>query len=90
MRAIFHVLSACLAACILSGSLAWWWHAGANRGWTKTSVTEMKFDEITEISYPVTVDRFVPGVDLLAVGLGASALLSGVSLVLKKRRKLTA
>jgi hypothetical protein len=90
MRAIFHVLSAFLAACILSGSLAWWWQVGANRGWTKTSVTEMKFDEITEISYPVTVDRFVPGVDLLAVGVGASALLSGVSWILKKRRKLPA
>lgn len=86
MRAIFHVL----ATCILCGSLAWWGQAGANRGWTKTSVTEMKFDEITEISYPVTVDRFVPGVDLLAVGVGASALLAGVGFLIKKRRKLTA
>jgi len=84
MRTIFQAL----AACLLSATLIWWWQAGANRGWTKTSVTEMKFDEITEISYPVTVDRFVPGVDLLAVGLGASALLAGFGLLMKKRRAL--
>ncbi|MCU0748804.1 MAG: hypothetical protein MUF13_04570 [Akkermansiaceae bacterium] len=83
MRAILHVL----AACILLGSIAWWWQAGSNKGWTKTSVTEMKLDEITEISYPVSVDRFVPGVDLLAVAAVGSALLFGAGFFLKKRRK---
>lgn len=83
MRAILHVL----AACILLGSIAWWWQAGSNQGWTKTSVTEMKFDEITEISYPVSVERFVPGVDLLAVAVAGSVLLSGAGLFLNKRRR---
>lgn len=83
MRATFHLI----AACWLLGSLAWWWQAGSNMGWTKTSVTEMKFDEITEISYPVTVDRFVPGVDLLAVAAGASVLMFGAGFLIKKRRK---
>lgn len=83
MRAILHAL----AACILLGAIAWWWQAGSNKGWTKTSVTEMKFDEITEISYPVSVDRFVPGVDLLAVAAGGSALLFGAGFFLSKRRK---
>ena len=83
MRAILHVL----ATCILLGAIAWWWQAGSNKGWTKTSVTEMKFDEITEIAYPVTVERFVPGVDFLAVAAVGSSVLAGAGLFLNRRRK---
>ena len=74
-----------IAACLMLGAVAWWWQAGSSKGWTKTSVQVWKFDEITEISYPESQDRFVPGVDfLLAAGLG-SALLCGVAWFARKQ-----
>lgn len=83
MRATLHVL----AASLLIAALAWWWQAGSNKGWTKTSVRVWKYDEITEISYPETEKRFVPGVDILASATGASMLLAGVGLLLPGRRR---
>lgn len=63
MRAIIQVV----AAAVWIASLSWWWLAGANTGWTKTSVQVWQHDEITGISYPETVPRWVPGVDFLCV-----------------------
>ncbi len=83
MRAILHVL----AASLLIAALAWWWQTGSNKGWTKTSVQIWKYDEITEISYPETVKRFVPGVEFLAAAMVGSALLSGTGFLLRKRGK---
>lgn len=80
MRATLHVL----AASLLIVALAWWWQAGSNKGWTKTSVQIWKYDEITEISYPESVKRFVPGVDILASAMVGSALLSGTGFLLRK------
>ena len=81
MRAILHVI----AAALLIAALAWWWQAGAHKGWTKTSVQVWKYDEITEISYPETVKRFVPGVDFLAGGAAVSALLAGAGFLFRKK-----
>lgn len=82
MRAILHVI----AASLLIAALAWWWQAGAHKGWTKTSVQVWKYDEITEISYPETVKRFVPGVEILASAVAASLLLGGIACFLGRRR----
>jgi hypothetical protein len=81
MRSVLHILSVLL----LTAVLAWWWHAGANKGWTKTSVQIWKFDEITGISYPETEKRFVPGVEILAAACGVSVLMSTAGFLLRRR-----
>ena len=71
MRKILQGTALGLAAAALGGWLA----LGAHRGWTKTTVTRWQRDPVTEIDGPVVEKKFVPGVDLLAVGLvGALAL----------------
>lgn len=82
MRATIHII----ATVILLGSLSWWWRAGAHTGWTKTSVQVWKYDEVTEISYPETVKRFVPGVDLLAGAAGLSVALGAGAFLIRRRK----
>jgi hypothetical protein len=67
------------AAIVLAITLAWWFFAGANAGWTKTSVATMKIDAITGIEYPVWEKRFVPGVDFIALGATISGLVLGIA-----------
>lgn len=81
MRSLLRILSVIL----LVTALGWWWKAGSNKGWTKTSVQVWKYDEITEIKYPETVKRFVPGLDFVAGAAAASLGLAGASLVFRKR-----
>jgi hypothetical protein len=81
VRAVIHLF----AAIILLGTTAWWWQAGSNKGWTKTSVQVLKYDEITEISYPEYEDRFVPGMDILGGAAIAAAVLTGAGFLLRKR-----
>ncbi len=50
-----------------------WLAGGAHRGWTATSVVEMRQDEVTGIEFPVRKAAFVPGVEFPAAG-GAVAL----------------
>jgi len=59
--------------------VAVWFVLGAHLGWTKTSVSTQKIDEITGIEYPVFEDRFVPGVEFLAVGIGLALALASVT-----------
>ncbi|MDX2080976.1 MAG: YceI family protein [Terrimicrobiaceae bacterium] len=58
-----------------------WFASGADRGWTKTSVTTMKTDEITGLEFPVIENRFVPGVDFLAAGLVGSFVLLAITFI---------
>jgi hypothetical protein len=67
--------------------VALWLALGANRGWTKTSRTEMKRDPITELDYPVTDKHFSPGVEALGGGLLVTALLAGLSFAFKPKPK---
>lgn len=68
-------------------AVAGWLVTGANRGWTKTSVTRWQKDPVTEIEGPVIEKRFVPGVDLLAVGLGTALALYLASFFASKSGK---
>jgi hypothetical protein len=61
-----------------------WLALGAHRGWTRTSITEMRVDEITELEYPVIRSAFVPGVDFLAAGLLIAAAIAGASLIFSR------
>jgi TRAP-type C4-dicarboxylate transport system permease small subunit len=73
-----------IAALILVLAAAGFWLAsGANRGWTKTSVPIKTVDEVTGIEGVTYEKKFVPGVDFLAVGIGAAVLLAGVSFLFR-------
>jgi hypothetical protein len=82
MRIIFRVVALLVAAT----TFLWWCSAGLNKGWTKNTVQVMKYDEITEISYTESVERFVPGVDFLAVGIVLALVIFGGSFLFRKRR----
>lgn len=66
--------------------LALWAALGANTGWTKDRVQEMRTDEITGIEHSVWTERWMPGVDFLAVGLACSAGLLIASLAIRTRK----
>ncbi len=65
-----------------------WLSLGGHRGWTKTSVPIPKKDPVTEQDYVAWEPRFVPGVDMLALGLAGSLVcLVASSLLAKRPRK---
>lgn len=80
-------LARILAVALLLGAVGFWVWAGANRGWTKTSVPVKTLDEITGIEAITYQERFVPGVDFLgAAGVGALGL-AAVSFLFRKTTK---
>lgn len=73
------------ASIILCGAaVVLWAAAGANRGWTKTSVPVKTVDEVTGLEGIQYQKRFLPGLDFLGAGLLGSALLGGVSLFIRR------
>ena len=64
--------------------MAGWLALGANRGWTKTTVTRWQKDPVTEIDGPVVEKKFVPGIDLLVVCLTGALTLFIASLFVSK------
>jgi hypothetical protein len=66
-------------------TLAVWLGTGAHTGWTKTRVTTMKVDPITELEYPEIQDKFVAGVEVLGGGILLSLVLLGGSLMFKSQ-----
>ncbi len=83
---MLRTLARLAATLVLGAVLLTWFVLGADRGWTKTSVTTMQTDEITGLQFPVIENRFVPGVDFVAVGLGASLTLFALSFIPTKRK----
>ena len=73
-----------LALLLLLGTAGTWLIAGANRGWTKTSVAVKTLDQVTGIEGISYQKKFLPGVDFLGAGLLASFLLGGISLFFRK------
>ena len=78
-----------MALCIAVSSLAGWAALGANRGWTKTSIDHKHVDPLTGLDYPVSENRFVPGIDLLALSWIGAAVLFGGSLIRLRRKQQT-
>ena len=72
---------------LLAAGVAGWWVAGANRGWTKTSVPVKTTDEVTGLEGIAYQKRFLPGVDFLAVVVGAAGALAGVSFLSWRKPK---
>ena len=82
MRRILQWFALGLAATIVAGWLAF----GDNRIWTRTTVTRWQKDPVTEIDGPVVEKKFVPGLDLLAVGLASALTLFVVSRFVSKTK----
>ena len=69
---------------ILAATVVLWVVGGAHRGWSKSSVKVTILDEITGIEQITYQDRFVAGVDTLAVGAAAAAALFGASFLIRR------
>ena len=89
MKLTLRTLTRLLALFILSTCLSWWWFSGADRGWTKTYVTIPATDETTGISYEVKQEKFIPGVDFVALGTGLSFAVFATSFLFSKRKSQT-
>ena len=71
MRRAFRVLGVVTAVVVV----AVWVASGANRGWTKTTTSEMLKDPVTEIEYPRPRQTiFSPGVEVLGSGLALAVV----------------
>ncbi|MGO8678601.1 MAG: hypothetical protein ACLQVX_22375 [Limisphaerales bacterium] len=82
MKRILRIL-ALLAAL---GAVLVWLAAGANRGWTRTSVPVKTLDQVTGIEGIEYRQQFSPGLDFLAAALFAAACLGGVSLLFRNKQ----
>lgn len=76
-----------IALALASVALLWWLGAGANPGWTKTSVPRKTVDEVTGIEAIEYEQRFVPGLDFVGAALVVAAVLAGSTLLLTQKRK---
>ena len=75
-----------LSALVLAlGVTLWWGLAGANRGWTKTSVPKRTVDEVTGIEAIEYQRQFVPGLEILGVALLGAGALAGVSFLVRTK-----
>ncbi len=81
MRKALQILALFVAVVAVAGWLA----GGRNPGWTRTSVTHREKDPVTEIEFPVTEKRFVPGVELLAVALVGAGFLWAASFLASRK-----
>jgi hypothetical protein len=86
MKFSFRTLTRLLALFILSTCLSWWWFSGANMGWTKTYLTIPATDEVTGIQYEVKEEKFVPGVDFLALGTGLSFVIFATTFLFSTKK----
>jgi hypothetical protein len=53
-------------------------------GWSKSTETRTEIDEVTGLEYPVTVGKYVFGVELLGAALAVSGGLLGLSFAFSK------
>jgi len=78
-----------LAWLVPVAALAFWAAAGANLGWTKTTVPVKKTDEVTGITVDDYQKRFVPGVDFLGVAFLGAGILIGASFLFHRQQPTT-
>jgi hypothetical protein len=81
MKLAFQV--AALVVVLTAGTF--WFTAGANRGWTKTSVAVKTVDEITGIEGIDYRPQFVPGLDFVGGALLGAGVLAGASLLFRNK-----
>ena len=76
-----------VAAILAAGSIIFWVAAGANRGWTKTSVPRKIADPVTGIEGVTYEKHFVPGVDFMGAALFGAAILGAASFLFRTKPK---
>lgn len=67
-------------------SIIYWAGKGAHTGWSMNRVPIPQVDEITGIEYITYEDRFVPGVEWLAGGVGLAALFLATSFFFRSKQ----
>ena len=75
-----------VAVVLVMAAAGLWLAKGANRGWTKTSVTKKTVDDVTGIEGVTYEKGFIPGVDFLTAGLLAAVALTGVSFLYRNKQ----
>ena len=75
-----------VAAILILAAAGIWLAAGANRGWSKTSVPVKRTDEVTGSTVDDYQKRFVPGIDFLGAALLGSGILAGASLLFRTKQ----
>ncbi|MGA2245598.1 MAG: hypothetical protein ABSH48_11405 [Verrucomicrobiota bacterium] len=75
-----------LALLLVLAAAITWLAAGANRGWTKTSVPVKTLDQVTGIEGITYEKKFLPGVDFLGAAFVGAAVLAGASLFFRQRK----
>ena len=75
-----------VAAILVLAAAGMWLAAGANPGWTKTSVPIKRTDEVTGITVDDYQKRFVPGIDFLGASLLGSGILAGASFLFRTKQ----
>jgi len=63
----------------------WWLAAGANCGWTKTSMPVKTMDEVLGFEGISYEKRFVPGLDFLGGAMLGAGILAGASLLFRHK-----
>jgi hypothetical protein len=76
-----------VAAILAAATIIFWAAAGANRGWTKTSVPTKIVDQVTGIEGVSYEKHFVPGVDFLGAALLGAGVLTGASFFFRTKPK---
>lgn len=74
-----------IALALFATTVGYWATKGAHTGWSQNRVPVTKNDEITGITYTVYEDRFVPGVDALAAGVGLAGGFFAASLFFRPK-----
>jgi hypothetical protein len=82
MRPILRIL----AVLIFLGSTAFWVSTGGHTGFSKNRVEIPQIDPITQIEYIEYEERFVMGVEYLALAYGAATICFGLSFAFGRRR----
>jgi len=83
--AAWRVLFRMLAGFIALFCFAFWAAAGWNRGWTRTQIPIKQLDEVTGIEFVTYKQHFMPGVELLGLGLGISLALFAITFIRRSR-----
>ncbi|MEY2408350.1 MAG: hypothetical protein QOF48_1020 [Verrucomicrobiota bacterium] len=76
-----------IALAVLLGAAGVWLAAGANRGWTKTTIPVKKMDEVLGIEGITYEKRFVPGLDFLAKAALGAGFLTGITFLFPNKTK---
>ena len=83
----FRLILRILALVLILASTAFWVYTGSHTGFSKDRVEIPQVDPITQIEYVDYEERFVLGVEYLALAYGLGVTSFGLSFVLRQKAK---